>query len=451
MSNQPPELSTPSQPFGRHRSKINPMQNPSAETIAYAKSLEGQTIEPSDLAVAEWQEFGLTLPDLPTIRSFRLERVREMLRKFDYAGIVLYDPLNMRYACDSSNMQVWCLHNSVRYCFVTAEGPVILFEFHRCEHLAYHLALIDEIRSARSWFYLGSGARYNEHAQAWAAEIADLVKTHGGGNTRLAIDRCNHEGVAALHDAGIQVFNGEEIMELARLIKCEEEVKAMRCALATAEIAMRVMQEKLEPGISEMRLWSYLHAENIARGGEWIETRLLASGPRTNPWYQECSKRIIQDGDLVAFDTDLIGPYGMCADISRTWYCGNGTPLPEQREVYTMAYEQIQYNRSILKPGLTFRELAEQAKMYPLTDFNAYTIFYHGVGLCDEYPAIYFPEHFDAYGYDGVLEAGMVLCVESFVGRVEGGEGVKLEEQMLITEDGAEPLSHYPYEENLIA
>ena len=69
-----------------------------------------------------------------------------------------------------------------------------------------------------------------------------------------------------------------------------------------------------------------LHAENIRRGGEWIETRLLASGPRTNPWFQECGAAVIEAGDIVAFDTDLIGPYGYCADISRTWLAGDGRP-----------------------------------------------------------------------------------------------------------------------------
>ena len=81
---------------------------------------------------------------------------------------------------------------------------------------------------------------------------------------------------------------------------------------------MAAMRQALRPGISEQALWAELHAGNIARGGEWIETRLLASGPRTNPWFQECSSRVIEAGELVGFDTDLIGPYGYCADISRT-------------------------------------------------------------------------------------------------------------------------------------
>ena len=94
------------------------------------------------------------------------------------------------------------------------------------------------------------------------------------------------------------------------------------------------MEAALKPGISENELWAELHRGNIARGGEWIETRLLSSGPRTNPWFQECSSRIIEAGDLVAFDTDLIGPYGFCADLSRTWLCGDGPPSDEQRDLY---------------------------------------------------------------------------------------------------------------------
>ncbi|HEX9926837.1 MAG TPA: aminopeptidase P family protein, partial [Anaerolineae bacterium] len=267
-------MTTSSTPFGRHRSKINAFQVPSEDTIAYAKSIEGQGLGPGELATGEWAALGLELPDLPAMRAYRLARIREKLRQFDYGGIVLYDPLNLRYATDSSNMQVWTLHNAVRYCYLPTEGPVILFDFHGCDHLSAHLDLIDEIRPATAWYYFGAGQRYDEIAQRWAAEIADLVQAHGGGNSRLAIDRCNHEGIDALRRAGLEPVNGEEVMELARAIKGVDDLKAMRCAIAACEKAMEIMQTKLEPGVTEQRLWSYLHAENIARGGEWIETRL---------------------------------------------------------------------------------------------------------------------------------------------------------------------------------
>ena len=442
---------SPSSPFGRHRTKISPFQTPSEETIAYAKGLNSHELGPGELALSEWAALGLELPNLPVLRQFRLKRIREKLNALDYAGIVLYDPLNVRYATDSTNMQLWTAHNAVRYCFIATEGPVILFDFHNCSHLSVHLDLVDEVRPGKAWYFFGAGHRYAEIAQVWASEIADLVKQHGGGNMRLAIDRCNEEGIEALHQQGIQTFNGEEVMELARVIKCEDEIKAMRCSIAACEQAMGIMKEKLVPGMTEQRLWSFLHAENIARGGEWIETRLLASGPRTNPWFQECSSRVIENGDLVAFDTDLIGPYGMCCDISRTWITGNEPPTEEQRRIYQMAYEQIQQNTSLLRPGITFRELTLEAQSLPAAYLpNHYSVLYHGVGLCDEYPSIYYPNDWEAVGYDGVLEPGMVICVESYVGQVGGREGVKLEEQVLITSEGHELLSSYSFEDGLL-
>ncbi len=75
----------------------------------------------------------------------------------------------------------------------------------------------------------------------------------------------------------------------------------------------------------------------------------------------------------------------------------------------------------------------------------------HGIGMCDEYPNIFYPSDFAAQGYDGVLEPGMTLCVESFVGAEDGGEGVKLEEMVLVTETGCEVLSRFPFEEPLLA
>ena len=188
-------------------------------------------------------------------------------------------------------------------------------------------------------------------------------------------------------------MTGQAVMELARAIKSADEIKAMRCALATCESGDAGDARAALPGVTEQELWADLHAENIKRGGEWIETRLLASGPRTNPWFQECASRPIEAGDLVAFDTDLIGPYGYCADISRTWRCGEGRASNAQIDLYRLAREQIAYNLALVRPGLGFRELSEQAFQLPARyRANRYSTIAHGVGLCDEYPAVYYAE-----------------------------------------------------------
>ena len=191
---------------------------------------------------------------------------------------------------------------------------------------------------------------------------------------------------------------------------------------------------------------------NIAHGGEWIETRLLTSGPRTNPWFQEAGDRVIEAGDLVSFDTDLIGPYGYCADISRSFLCGDGPASDAQRRLYAMAVEQIAHNLPLFRAGAGYREIVEKAYALPEAFApNRYSCIAHGVGLCDEYPLIPYPQEFARFGHDGELKAGMTLCLESYIGAVGGAEGVKLEQQILITPDGPELLSHFPLELALLS
>ena len=393
----------------------------------------------------------LTDAELSTMRQYRLNRIRAELKQRDYAGILLYDPLNIRYATDTSNMQVWCMHNAVRYCFIPTEGPVTLFDFHGCDHLSEGYETVQEVRSAISWFYFGAGSRVQEKAKRWALEIADLVRTHGRGNRRLAIDKCEPAGITALEAEGMEFFDGQEVTELARRIKSPEELKAMRIAIAANDEAFRRMENMMRPGLTENDVWSVLHQTNIELGGEWIETRLLASGPRTNPWFRESSNRIIESGDLVCLDSDLIGPYGYCADISRSWYCGDGKPNDKQRRLYEMATAQLDYNQRMLKPGMTFKEFSQ--KSYPLPEEylpNRYSVVAHGVGLCDEYPHIAYTEDMEKGGYDGLIEPGMTICLESYVGRVGGREGVKLEQQVLVTDSGIEILSPYPLDESFL-
>lgn len=410
-------------------------------------------IGPSQIAFDEWKALGLDCPDMVALREYRLERVRQQLRKYDYAGILLFDPLNLRYATDSTNMQLWITHNSARACFIATDGPVIMFDFHNCGHLNEHLPLIDEIRDMTGFFYFTGGSRCEEFAQKFAKEVEELVRQHGAGNRRLAVDRIEVVGGRALEKEGISLMaDGMELMETAREIKNKNEMRAMRCAVASCEATLSEFEQAIKPGISENELWAHLHFGNIKRGGDWIETRILSSGARTNPWMAECGPRIIQEGDIVALDTDLIGVYGYCVDMSRTWVAGEVDGTQQQKELFKVAYDHIMENRQLLKPGLSFKELTFggnqlDQKYRP----NQYGVKYHGVGLCDEYPAIYYPEAWDSNGYDGVLEAGMCLCVEVYIGEVGGKEGVKLEDQVLITENGFELLTHFHFDEKLMS
>ena len=446
-------------PHGRPEPTIDPARRPATGRGPAGLRPDGSPddndrveIGPTDTAFAEWAELGLTAPNLERMRARRLGRVTAELQARDYAGALLFDPLNIRYATDTSNMQQWVVHNPARAAFVSADGYIVLWEFHNGAHLSAHLPAVRELRTGAGYFYFLAGDAEERQAGKFADQVVDVLRQHGGDNRRLAVDRIEVSGLAALQQRGIEITSGQQVMEHARLIKGADEINAMRCAMASCEIAVEAMRREIRPGIAEVELWAILHAENIKRGGEWIETRILSSGPRTNPWMQEAGPRRIADGDLVALDTDLIGPYGMCADISRTWLCGDGIADDEQRRLHGIAHEHIMINEELLKPGVSFTELTELGHRLP-EEFRAqrYGVKYHGLGLCDEFPCIYYPEDFIEGAFDYALEPGMVLCVEAYIGAVGGRNGVKLENQVLITETGSENLTHSPFDDRLLS
>ena len=395
-------------------------------------------------------EFSAAPVDLDTVRRYRLQRLRTKMTELDVSGLLLFNQINTRYAVDATNMQIWCSHYETRCVFVSLDGPVVLFDYSNHPYLAEGISTIDEYRVLPAFYFFGAGNRGGEFVKEFAAQIADLMKQNGGGNNRLAVDSLSHTGCDALRSRGLVLVEGEQITETARAVKSKEELVLMNASMDVCQAGIRSMHEILEPGITENALWAKLHETNIRLGGEWIETRLLSSGPRTNPWFRECSMRPIEKGDMVSFDTDLIGPYGYCSDISRAWICGD-KPTDEQRRLYGKAHEQIEHNISVLKAGMSFREVSEKCWQIP-DEFlsHRYSILIHGIGLADEYPNIKHWNDFEAKGYDGLLEEGMVLCVESFIGTDEGREGVKLEEQVVITKSGVERQSSYPFEMELL-
>ena len=382
--------------------------------------------------------------DFDKLRSYRLDRVRKELEKNNLEACILFDPVNVRYALDTLNMSVYNMHNLTRYCFVPVNGPVILYEYFNCEKLSEHLDLIDELRPAITWDYFSNGDQSEAQLKKWVNEVKDLSNSYFKSK-KIAIDVLNGPAVTALNKENIEVVDAKLILEQARVIKSVDEIKCMRSAIDVAEMGIVKMREQLKPGMTENELWAILHQTNIENYGEWIECRLLASGERTNPWMQECGNKIIQDKELVAFDTDMVGPYGYCADISRAFVVGNKFN-DEQKKLYSMAVEQIDYNSRLIKDGLSFKEFTEKSWTLPEEYYpNRYSVMVHGIGLCDEWPAIRYPT--DGGERSGTFQKNMTITVESYIGKVGGKEGVKLEQQYLIGENGLELMSHHPLED----
>ncbi|KAJ3543725.1 hypothetical protein NM208_g3420 [Fusarium decemcellulare] len=392
--------------------------------------------------------------DLKSVRLYRQGQVRKQMVKYGVDAVILSDPVNIRYATGTRNMQVFSMRNAPsRYLLLTANRS-ILFEFTGCLHLADGYETVDEVRPSKTASFVAAGPDIEEREKTWAAEMSELITQVVGKPTSditVGLERLNANTAIALKDSGLRIADAQRPVEMARAIKSPEELKCVIASLRATEVAVGKLREAVRPGLTENELWSVLHKSVIEQNGDYCETRLLSAGQRTNPWFQETASYRIRENELVALDTDVIGCHGYFSDFSRTFHSGPDPPTEEQKELYRVAYEQVNHNMNILKPGMTFRDYADQAWDIPDKYYaHRYYLSAHGCGLTGEYPYLYHRGDFPDAGYDGVIQPGMVICVESYIGEEGGTQGVKLEQEVLITNAGIEVLSEFPFEESLL-
>ena len=410
---------------------------------------ETEVMHPDSLVVSDdWSDLrrfrALPEIDMDRLYAYRVGRLREQMHLADVAALVIVNPISLRYAVDYSTFSLFQSRIPTTYLFVAQDGPAVI-------HGAYaETPLIDRAAPARHISFFDAGDNLAENARLLADDLVRYLAEIGTDNRRVAIEYVNPSVTQACLQRGLDVVDGIALSEKARLIKSVDEIECIKWAVAVAELGIAKMREALRPGVTELQLWGLLNYTNLANHGEWHDGRMLASGPRINPWLQEASQRVIESGDMLGFDTDMVGPMGYFCDISRTFHCGPARPTRRQKQIYRMAYDEIQHNLALIRPGISFREIQERS--YPIPEDckeNAYPCIVHGVGMCDEYPRIN-PAHLGPNPYDGVIEAGMVLTVESYMGPKGERDGVKLEEQILVTDDGYEMLSSYPMEADLL-
>lgn len=388
--------------------------------------------------------------DMERLRRERLQKTQAEMAKRDIGALLLTDIMNIRYTTGIAVMPLWTATNLAHYVLVPVEGSPVIFEYGRAKFRAEEF--YEDVRNAYYW-----QARFTEHLAAensmgWAAEIKDVLQQWRVANARVGIDKLDYYGFTALQQNGLTLIDADEPLERARQIKTADEIELMRQSAAVCEAALYDMQQAIRPGVSENELLGVYWHKLLSLGGEYVFCRLLASGYKTNPWFHEAGSKMVRPGDLVGFDTDTTGPEGYCCDISRTFLCGDA-PTPAQKEAYRVAYDFVQGVSEMLKPGLAFDELARNIPAIPKAyRAQRYAVILHGIGTDDEPPFIPFPDEVDERTVmpQGEFKENMVVSVEFYAGKVGEQDGVKLEDEILITAAGPVQLSLYPYEEKLL-
>ncbi len=380
----------------------------------------------------------------------RMAHVRRHLARADVDALLICDPNDVFYVCGAMNMQIFCARTPARYLLVVDGGPAILYEYRGCEHLGEGLDTVDEIRIAVGLDLVSSGGEVAAASSELARDIGSELRHHRA--QRVAVDRFPFSATDELRSAGMTLVPADTVLAAARSIKLAVEIPFMLDAMHRVEVAVGALEAAAAPGMTESEVWAHFHFELMAKQGQHTVTRLFQSGPNTFPYFQEAGARTLQAGELLALDTDANGYENYCVDFSRTFLCGDVPATPEQRRLYGRAKEQLDWNSSLLRPGIEFAELARRAWKVP--DEHQASRYYcigHGLGMSGEWPNIPHDEPGAEYPLDGCVEPGMVICIESYIGSATSGQGVKLEDQFLILDDGVETMSTYHFDDRLSA
>lgn len=371
------------------------------------------------------------------LKRERLARLQASMREHKVGALYLMDGVSVRYAL---NLRIPSAH-----VLVPADGEPIAFVRSLDEgyvRLAHS--------SVRRHIYRAdpTDPEADQKALRWADELNELMTEFGVGGEVLGVDSADPVAFLALNQREFRLANAEKIMESAKQVKTQDEVLIYwELGKLYTEI-MRFFRDSLAPGITEQEMVSLTYSKVVSLGAEGLLQINVCSAENANPWRRWPTERRFQDGDLVGIDLHVYGPGGYIFDSARTYLCGD-RDSEEQRNLYRRAYE---YNNSViqlLRPGLSIGDFKASLPSVP-EDFQELLYSFHVAhsnGLTPgEYPSI-MKAHKPV---DDEFKVNQVLSVDCYFGRVGDGVAVKLEEQVLLTADGAVKMADMPYDDRLL-
>ena len=382
--------------------------------------------------------------DLDLLRRERLRRLQDAMQAFDMETCLLFNEPNIRYATGASAMPVYAMSTFARCAVVPQDGTPILFEHPNSVHRSRLRA--PDVRPMHAWeFFDDPGAE----ARVWADQTVAALRELGVADDVVAVDRMGTPAFLALSERGFTLRDSAPATQEARRVKTPQELAAFDLNAPLLMEMLATVEETIAPGVSEREVLAEMSRVMLRGGGEYLATNCLCSGENTNPWRSEATDRRIRSGDVVFVDTDTVGTEGCFFCVSRTFSVGD--PSAEQRETYAAARRWLTEMKELIRPGVTCGELAAEAPEIPKRYVaQRYECMIHGIGLEEENPSVCHPQDAQSNA-DTLLEPGTALVVECYLGEIGADHGVKLGDEVVVTEDGYRTLVPYPWSEDLLA
>lgn len=387
------------------------------------------------------------------LRSERLQRAKDQINKDGLGALITWDEANIRYLT-SYYVTTPMRAAEIQFVFCARNGEPHLF----CGGTPSETERRMPWMKDRVHPTLGAPKLTAEGADDLAItvvvdEITRLMAAHGVEKEPLGIDGSTLQMLFAdaFRKKGIEVVHGKPTMDEARLIKTQDEMELMRITCANSEKAFAAIVDAIRPGVRECDLVGIGIKALYEEGDDHTEDLVCCSGFNTNPFGWSFTDKPIRPGDLIYIDVDGASYQGYKSCIYRTFCCGRATQ--EQKDLYEECRAMLYAGMSAVKAGATDYDIVDQWPDSPgywgyesWNEVLPYAVG-HGIGLTlHDRPAISMLKK--QFGFPPTkLRAGMVLALETYAGKKGGADGVRLEENILVTEDGYELLSRWPIEE----
>jgi Xaa-Pro aminopeptidase len=390
--------------------------------------------------------------DFGRLREYRLARARAALDASELGALLVFDMNNVRYLT-STHIGEWARDKLITFALLTRDGEPVIWDFgSAAKHHRLYCPWLEPSNSRAGLNGLrGAVAPDAGLFRRTAREIKSALDEAGVGGQPLGVDMTELPMLFELQSLGVEVRDGQQVMLDARELKSKDEIMLLTIACSMVDGVYQRISEALKPGVRENEIVALATKTLYEFGSDDVEAINAISGERCSPHPHNFSDRLIRPGDQAFFD--IIQAYnGYRTCYYRTFNVGRATPA--QRDAYTRAREWMDAAIEMVKPGVSTDQIARlwpRAEEFGFDDeMEAFGLqFGHGLGLgLHERPII---SRLNSLEHPVEIKEGMVFALETYCPASDGFSAARIEEEVVVTTEGAQVITLYPAEELPVA
>ncbi len=394
--------------------------------------------------VVDWEQRA----DMERLRRERLARAKAHLEQSELGALLCFDMANIRYIT-ATHIGTWAMDKLNRFCLLPRKGEPIMWDFgSAARHHKLYSPWLGEERSRPGISTLRGSVK--GRAESVAAKIRAELEEHDLMDAPLGVDMIELPVLFALQAEGIEVVDGQALMQDVRKLKTADEITLLNTACAMVDAAYDELYRAMRPGFRENDCVALVNKVLFELGSEHVEGVNAISGERCSPHPHVFTDRMLRPGDPAYFDIlHAYNGYRTC--YYRTFAVGSASPALV--DAYKRCRDVLDQAIAMIRPGVTTAEVVQlfpRAEEFGFPDEEAaFALQYgHGVGLSIWEKPIF--SRLVSFDYPETVEEGMVFALETFWPSSDGWSAARIEEQLVVTATGAEVITRFPAEELLV-